>query len=189
MTDILNQLSITLGVFKVILVLTSALLAASQYYDNRHKRLIEEAQKKSKDTFFELDDCPEFVQKIDELREKIQKAKKMWEDVKNIQKEDKLINNEKLVMVLWSFFIIYSIVFTVMVISPQSYNYINYVFIFQGLGLVIISLLLTKNLWKMKKQYNEINKKNEYILEMKDIYEALKRVGKTIPPNATGSPR
>ncbi len=159
------------GSIKVLAVLTSAIFAIAQYYENRQKKLIDEGKKETENVGFPSAD----------RNEEIKGYKKRWDTIQN----KKPLNNHKIIPTLWGLILSYVILlpFILMVsILPEFFksfpfkvfSTVEIIYLcFVGASSILIwtSIKLTISLIDMRKQLMAFQEDIEKIKE----YDILKK--------------
>lgn len=147
----------TLGFFKILVILTSALFAMAQYYESRQSKIIEDGRRRLRNLNFTLAENNESMRDI----------KKKWDEIQLIVP----INNQLIIYTLLLLFVAYIAIFGGYAYSDWSMKLFN--FGMEDASIAILRILLIPlfisavlfliNLKKMVTQLSDFEKKAENI--------------------------
>lgn len=152
------------GIFKLLLVLTSALFAIAQYYENRQRKCIEKEQEKIGKLDF----------KFAENNEGMKEVKKKWDNIQNIDP----INNQYIIFPLLFLIVFYILLFVLALLSDWIIFFINsdITWLISSLLKISAIFLLVFGVWllinwnKMNKQLKKFKEETETI---NNLHEAV----------------
>lgn len=164
-----------IGIFKILVVLTSAMFAIAQYFDSRQRKFIKDEQ----DRIWALD------YKDAEENPGMQDVKDECDQIQAIE----ILNNQPIIATLWVLFVFYSFLLALKLILPyvieltilknifDSINFIKSdIFIFiiavMAVALFLVSIWLTFNLKRMKNQLTEFRIRIRNFIH---LYEAVSK--------------
>lgn len=173
MGDIPQFLIDASGIFKLLLVLTTALFAIAQYYENRQRESIEREQERIRKLDFTLANTNEGMKEV----------KKKWDTIQNIDP----INNQSIIFPLLFLIVFYILLFVLALLSDwinllfnkdtknlttDITNFISILLKISALVLLVFSIWLLINWNRMKEQLKKFKTEAETIYT---LYEAVNK--------------